>query len=252
MQLRPNPSGNVYISDNQNHAIRKVTGGTITTVAGNGSAGYGGDHGPATSANLSGPVGIAVDPLGDIYIADSSNQVIRKVDSAGVIVTLAGNGSSGYTGDGGPGLVAQLYSPKFPTIDTTLTLYFSDTSSYVVRSLGSATALNFGNQSMSATTSSALPTELFNASFQPGTIGAISATGDFAVTNAGSCTTGAAFVPEPSARLRNLHADPGRAPNGNVVDRRRHERYSEPSAIRSWTGRPRQHDYGSAFQLNPR
>jgi large repetitive protein len=189
------PAGNVYISDNQNHAIRKVTGGTITTVAGSGAAGYGGDNGPATSANLSGPTGIAVDPLGDIYIADSNNQVIRKVDSAGVIVTLAGTGSNGYTGDGGPGLVAQFYNPKFPTIDTTtLTLYVSDTSNYVVRAIGTATALNFGNQNI-GTTSSALPTELFNASFQAGTVGAISATGDFAVTNTGSCSTGATFVP---------------------------------------------------------
>lgn len=189
-------SGNVYISDNQNHSIRKVnTGGTITTVAGTGSAGYGGDNGPATSALLSGPAGVAVDVLGDIYIADSNNQVIRKVDSAGIIMTLAGNGSSGYTGDGGPGLVAKLYGPKFPTINpTTLTLYFSDTSSYVVRAIGSATGLDFGNQSV-GTTSGALPTEVFNASFQTGTIGTISASGDFAVTNAGSCNTGATFVP---------------------------------------------------------
>jgi hypothetical protein len=194
--LAVDSSDNVYISDNLNHVIRKVTtGGTITTVAGIGSAGYGGDGGPATSAKLSGPAGLAIDPLGDIYIADSNNQVIREVDTAGIIRTLAGNGSAGHTGDGGPGLAAQLYNPKFPTIDsTTLTLYFSDTSSYTVRALGTPTSLDFGNQSV-GTTSSALPTELFNASFQPGTIGTISATGDFAVTNAGSCSTGAAFDP---------------------------------------------------------
>jgi hypothetical protein len=184
----------VYISDGLNHAIRKVTtGGTITTVAGIGSAGYGGDGGLATNAKLSGPAGLAVDPLGDIYIADSNNQVIREVDTAGIIRTLAGTGSAGHTGDGGPGLAAQLYNPKFPTIDSSsLTLYFSDTSSYTVRALGTPTSLDFGNQSV-GTTSTALPTEVFNASFQSGTIGTISATGDFAVTNAGSCSTGAAF-----------------------------------------------------------
>lgn len=211
-------TGDVFISDGLNHAIRMVNaGGTITTVAGSGSAGYGGDGGPATSALLSGPAGVAVDALGDIYIADSNNQVIRKVDSAGVIVTLAGNGSSGYSGDGGPGLVAQLYSPKFVTVDAaTLKLYFSDTSSYVVRSLGTATGLNFGNQNV-GTTSSALPTELFNASFQPGTIGAISATGDFAVTNTGTCSTGAAFAPGAICRIYVTFTPTGNGPRTGTL-----------------------------------
>ena len=106
-------AGNLYIADWLNHRIRKVdSAGTITTVAGDGTEGSGGDGGPATAAQLNLPEGVAVDGAGNLYIADSSNNRIRKVDTAGVITTVAGDGTEGSGGDGGPATAAQLNLPK--------------------------------------------------------------------------------------------------------------------------------------------
>ncbi len=85
-------AGNLYIADTGNNRIRKVSNGVITTVAGNGIAGFSGDNGPATSAQLNYPMGVAVDSAGNLYIADVGNNRIRKV-SNGVITTVAGNGT---------------------------------------------------------------------------------------------------------------------------------------------------------------
>ncbi|MBZ5594857.1 MAG: hypothetical protein LAP39_21640 [Acidobacteriia bacterium] len=100
-------AGNLYIADQFNHRIRKVTKGVISTVAGNGTFGFSGDGGPATHAQLNNPTGVAVDAAGDIYIADSGNSRIRKV-SGGLITTVAGNGTPGSSGDGGPAADAEL------------------------------------------------------------------------------------------------------------------------------------------------
>ena len=95
-------SGNLYIADSQNHRIRKVaTSGIITTVAGTGVAGYGGDGAAATAATLNNPVGVAVDGMGNVYIADALNHCIRKVSTSGIITTVAGTGTAGFSGDGG-------------------------------------------------------------------------------------------------------------------------------------------------------
>ena len=102
-------AGNVYIADTYNNRIRKVSNGMITTVAGNGTAGFSGDNGPATSAQLSGPSGVAVDSAGNLYIADTGNNRIRKV-SNGVITTVAGGGTQ--LGDNGPATSAQLTLPR--------------------------------------------------------------------------------------------------------------------------------------------
>ncbi|MEK7755192.1 MAG: hypothetical protein AAB654_24925, partial [Acidobacteriota bacterium] len=91
-------AGNLYIADKSNHRIRKVSNGVITTVAGNGTAGFSGDNRPATSVELNEPYGIAVDAAGNLYIADLGNDRIRKV-SNGVITTVAGNGTAGFSGD---------------------------------------------------------------------------------------------------------------------------------------------------------
>ena len=89
--------GNVYIADSRNHRIGKVdTSGTITTIAGDGLMGFGGDGGPATAARFNNPGGVAVDSAGNIYIADSRNDRIRRVDSAGTITTIAGDGTAGF------------------------------------------------------------------------------------------------------------------------------------------------------------
>ena len=82
-------AGNLYIADTDNYRVRKVSNGVITTVAGNGAWGFSGDNGPATSAQLAGPPGVAVDAAGNLYIADSDNYRVRKV-AGGVITTVAG------------------------------------------------------------------------------------------------------------------------------------------------------------------
>ena len=106
-------AGNLWISDTGNHRIRKVAAGTgiISTVAGNGSKGFSGDNGPATNAALNVPVGISVDAAGNLFIADGENWRIRRVEvSTGTITTVAGSGEFGFSGDGGPALLADLTS----------------------------------------------------------------------------------------------------------------------------------------------
>ena len=127
-------SGNLYIADEWNNRIRKVDKhGIITTVAGNGTSGYSGDGGPATQAQLHGPSGVAVDGFSDLYIADSGNNRIRKVDANGIITTVAGNGEEGWGGDGGPATQAQLDTPCGMAIDILGNLYIADYYNYLVR-----------------------------------------------------------------------------------------------------------------------
>ena len=125
-------AGNVYIADTVNNRIRKVANGVISTVAGNGTLGYSGDDGPATSAQLSWPAGVAVDSAGNLYVADQNNNRIRKV-SNGVITTVAGNGTPGYSGDNGPATSAKLYGPKGVAVDSAGNLYIADTSNQRIR-----------------------------------------------------------------------------------------------------------------------
>jgi uncharacterized protein (TIGR03437 family) len=126
-------AGNLYIADSANSRIRKVaTNGIITTGAGSGSIGYSGDAGPATSAQLRGPSGVAVDAAGNLYIADAGNSRIRKVATNGIITTVAGNGSPGYSGDGGPATRAQLYLPLGVAVDAAGNLYIITDSDYYV------------------------------------------------------------------------------------------------------------------------
>ena len=102
-------AGNIYIADTGNNRIRKVDAyGVINTVAGNGDADFSGDGGPATAASLNGPFGTAVDAAGNIYIADTNNNRIRKVDTKGIISTVAGSNTFGFGGDGGPATAAVL------------------------------------------------------------------------------------------------------------------------------------------------
>ncbi|MFI5112212.1 MAG: choice-of-anchor D domain-containing protein [Terriglobales bacterium] len=123
-------AGNLYIAE-ENNRIRKVdASGTITTVAGNGTAGYSGDGGPATSAKLSYPYGVAVDRAGNLYIADVYNNRVRKVDASGIITTVAGNGTGGYSGDGGPAISAELY-PQGVAVDSAGNLYIGDSNNLI-------------------------------------------------------------------------------------------------------------------------
>jgi len=123
--------GNLYIADTNNSAIRKVSGGTITTVAGNGVQGYAGDGGPALNAQLNDPQGVAVDSAGNIYITDTMNFAIRMVAKNGTISTIAGNGVAGYTGDGGAAGQAQLSYPTGIAVDSGGALYFADAGAVV-------------------------------------------------------------------------------------------------------------------------
>ncbi len=121
-------SGNVYIADRDQMRVRKVNAaGIITTIAGNGTQGDGGDGGPATSAQLRFPHGLAVDALGNVYIADYANQRVRKVSTAGIITTVAGTGAicspNFVCGDGGPATSATLQSPTGVALDAQGSLY---------------------------------------------------------------------------------------------------------------------------------
>ena len=132
--VKVNTSGDVFVVDYDNNVIREVsTTGIISTVAGNGSAGYSGDGGPATSAQLASPQGIAFDPSGDMFIADYGNNVIREVSLSGVISTFAGNGTYAYSGDGGPATSAAIASPEGIAFDTHGDLFIADYGNSVIR-----------------------------------------------------------------------------------------------------------------------
>jgi uncharacterized protein (TIGR03437 family) len=127
-------AGNLYIADTNTYRVRKISNGVITTIAGDGIPGFSGDNGPATSAQLGGPGGVAVDSAGNLYIADEENNRIRKV-SGGVINTIAGNGTWGYSGDGGPATSAQLSQPGDIAIDSAGDIYFADWNNGNIRVL---------------------------------------------------------------------------------------------------------------------
>lgn len=132
-------SGNVYVADTYNHSIRKIdTAGVITTVAGTGKPGYSGDGGPATAAKLETPHSVALDAAGNLYIADSPNHRIRKVDHAGIITTIVGSGASGSSGDGGPATAARLNYPKGVEIGADGLLYFADSLNHRIRRVDAA------------------------------------------------------------------------------------------------------------------
>ena len=144
-------SGTLYIADSGNAAIRKVAGGVITTVAGTGQQGYGGDGGPAVSAQLDTPTGVAADPnvAGQFYIADRHNHRVRQVAANGTITTIAGTGRPSFSGDGGAGTSAGLDGPRGVAVTSTGLVYLADTDNQRIRVLSGgqiSTAAGTGEQ----------------------------------------------------------------------------------------------------------
>jgi uncharacterized protein (TIGR03437 family) len=131
--------GNLYIAEFYGQRVRKVTpGGVITTLAGTGVAGYSGDGGPATSAQLNGPYRVTVDLAGNVYIPDSSNCRVRKVSPNGTITTVVGNGNENYTGDNGLATNASLVYPEAVAFDSAGNYYVADEGANVVRKINTS------------------------------------------------------------------------------------------------------------------
>lgn len=127
-------AGNIYFTDQENHRVRKIAiDGIITTVAGNGTDGFSGDGGDATAASLNFPGGIAVDHTGNLFIADCNNNRVRKVTTDGKIVTIAGTGTGGYSGDGGAAAAAEFYYPGDVMVTPNGSLIVTDVNNHVVR-----------------------------------------------------------------------------------------------------------------------
>jgi sugar lactone lactonase YvrE len=125
-------SGNIYVADYSNHLIRKITPtGTVTTLAGSGTAGYA--DGTGTAAVFQGPFGVAVDADGNVYVADSFNNRIRKVTPAGIVTTLAGSGVSGFAD--GDGIAAKFYSPRGLAVDGSGNIYVADVTNHRIRKI---------------------------------------------------------------------------------------------------------------------
>ena len=134
--LAVDPAGAaLYIADSANHRLRRVdlASGVITTVAGGAAPGFGGDGGPAVGAPLQDPKAVWAAPSGDVYIADSGNERIRRIDPSGTISTVAGTGVPGYSGDGGPAIAAQFDGPRGLAGDGAGNLYVADDNNNRIR-----------------------------------------------------------------------------------------------------------------------
>lgn len=131
-------NGNIYFSEQINHKIRKInTSGIISTYAGTGAMGFSGDGSLATSAKLNNPIGICVDGIGNLYVADANNHRIRKISTSGIITTIAGNGTGGYSGDGFLAINAKINVPEGVAVDLNGNVYLTD-GNYTVRKINTS------------------------------------------------------------------------------------------------------------------
>ncbi len=176
--------GNVYIADAFNNRIRKVdTSGIITTIAGDGTTTFKGDGGPATSAGLSSPYGLAVDNAGNIYVADTGNRRIRMIAPDGKISTIAGTGTAAFSGDGGPAKAAAINSVYALTVDAFGNLYFYDSSNARLRKIstdGTMSTIAGSGRPASGDSAYALNTALGSSGYQM----SVTPTGELLVADA--------------------------------------------------------------------
>ncbi len=220
--------GNIFIADTVNNVIRKVTGGVggrISTIAGDHAlgAGYSGDNGSPTAAQLNGPISVVVDPSGNVFIADTNNNVIREVPLGGATIqTIAGNNVAGFSGDGGVPTSASLHTPTGIALDRLGGIYIADTANNRIRDasglvpIGAATlstpSLTFNNQVIT-TTSASQPVMLSNTGSAPLSVFGIATTGtnntSFGETNNcpsimavnANCTINVTFTPQATGAL---------------------------------------------------
>ncbi len=135
--------GNLFILDATNKRVRKINAaGIITTYAGNGTQIYPGDGLPATSVGFMSPFGICIDKNRNMYVSDAGNNVIRKIDTSGIITTIAGSGASGFSGDTGPAILAQLNNPYGLAIDTLGAIYLADAGNNRIRKIDTSGIIN--------------------------------------------------------------------------------------------------------------
>jgi sugar lactone lactonase YvrE len=136
-------AGNLYFAETANHVIRKVDiTGQITTIAGTGTQGFSGDAGPATSATLDSPQGLVLDAKNNLYLADTHNHRIRRLNlTTGILTTIAGTGSPGFSGEGGPATSAELNLPTALALDAANNLYLADTGNHRIRRIDAVTGI---------------------------------------------------------------------------------------------------------------
>lgn len=132
-RLQTDVDGDLYFCDTDNHVVRRLRDGVITTVAGTGQPGYSGDGGPAEQAQLNAPYDLRFSPAGDLYVADTGNNVIRRVDANGVVTTVVGSGAQGFDGDGGEARAARLNRPSGINFSADGSLWIADTFNQRVR-----------------------------------------------------------------------------------------------------------------------
>ncbi len=177
-------NGNLYLAEELNNRVRKVdTSGVITTFAGTGTAGFSGDSGPAAQAQLSGPLGLCIDPSGNIYVNDQGNKRVRKISPQGIITTVAGSGSAISGGDGGPATAAGFVIPIRCAVDKSGSLLIVDQGAHKIRRVDSttntiSTFAGTGSQGFSGDGGQAA-----QASFNNPTAAAVDAAGNLYVTD---------------------------------------------------------------------
>ena len=244
-------AGNLYIADRDNNRIRKVSpSGIITTVAGGGS---GGDGGPSASASLRGPVGVALDAAGNLYIADRGNQRIRKVSPGGIISTVAGSGILGYSGDGGPATAAALSQPTGVTVDAAGNLYIADLGNNRIRKVNP-----FGMISGTITTVAGYGVTGYSGDGGPATSGSLTAPCGVAVDAAGNlyiADTGNDRIRTLWAAVPSFAASPASlvfsATAGSAASTAQQVTLSSAAAGLGWTATARTSSGGDWLSVSP-